>query len=197
MRHCRLRLTFPEHVEKTFPNFRKFVHFSTFKGGPSSRRHSEVTVESGGNFEDYKLAYIRFLSCHLFGPVNHGQTWRGWERSGEKGLIISDNQAQTWLIITINDTSIGDLPLIITISDTCKNQPKRLDFDNTINLSSLIVILGGRLHSEFVRLLFLQSHRETGRFFAASGVQSAQFDRGFFHFRRAAFRTSREYYELS
>jgi hypothetical protein len=45
------------------------------------------------------------------------------------------------LIITINDTSIGDLPLIITISDTCKNQPKRLDFDNTINLSSLIVSL--------------------------------------------------------
>ena len=95
-------------------------------------------VESGGKFEDH----IRFLSCHLFGPVNHGQTWRGWERSGENGLIISDNQAQTWLIITINDTSIGDLPLIITISDTCKNQPKRLDFDNTINLSSLIVSLG-------------------------------------------------------
>jgi hypothetical protein len=122
-------------------------------------------VESGGNFEDYKLVYIRFLSCHLFGPENHGKTWKGWERSGEKDLIISDNQAQTWLIITINEgmfrpirmdhtnclqvaiktlqfnTSIGDLPLIITISDTCKNQPKRLDFDNTINLSSLIVIL--------------------------------------------------------
>ena len=97
-------------------------------------------MESGGNFEDY----IRFLSCHLLGPVNHGKTWKGWERSGEKGLIISDNQAQTWLIITINDTSIGDLPLIITISDTCKNQSKRLDFDNTINLSSLIVILGLR-----------------------------------------------------
>ena len=94
-------------------------------------------MESGGNFEDY----IRFLFCHLFGPVNHGQNWKGWERSGEKGLIISDNQAQTCLIITINDTSIGDLPLIITISDTCKNQPKRLDFDNTINLSSLIISL--------------------------------------------------------
>jgi hypothetical protein len=65
--------------------------------------------------------------------VNHGQTWKGWERSGEKGLIISDNQAQTWLIITINDTSIG-------VSDTCKNQPK-IDFDNTINLTSLIVSL--------------------------------------------------------
>jgi hypothetical protein len=80
--------------------------------------------------------------------VNHGQTWKGWERSGEKGLIISDNQAQTWLIITINDTSIGDLPLIITISDTCKNQPKRLDFDNTINLSSLIVSLGRKVQGE-------------------------------------------------
>ncbi len=91
-------------------------------------------MESGGNFENY----IRFLFCHLFGPVNHGQNWKGWERSGEKGLINSDNQAQTCLIITVNDTSTGDLPLIITISDTCKNQPKRLDFDNTINLSNLI-----------------------------------------------------------
>jgi hypothetical protein len=44
-----------------------------------------------------------------------------------------------------------------------------------------------RLHSEFVRLLFLQAHRETDRFFAASGVQLAQTDRGQFHFRRAAF----------
>jgi hypothetical protein len=57
-------------------------------------------------------------------------------------LIISDNQDETCLIITINDTSLGYLPLIINISDTCKNQPKRLDFDNTINLSSLIMILG-------------------------------------------------------
>jgi hypothetical protein len=45
----------------------------------------------------------------------------------------------------------------------------------------------GRLHSEFVRLLFLQAHRETDRFFAASGVQPAQSDRDQFHFRRAVF----------
>jgi hypothetical protein len=36
---------------------------------------------------------------------------------------------------------VGDLPLMITITDICQNQPKRLDFDNTINLSSLIVSL--------------------------------------------------------
>jgi hypothetical protein len=49
------------------------------------------------------------------------------------------------------------------------------------------VVTSGRLHSEFVRLLFLQSHRETDRFFAASGVQSAQSSSEFFHFRRAVF----------
>ena len=52
---------------------------------------------------------------------------------------------------------------------------------------STITSTSDRLHTEFVRLLFLQSHRETDRFFPASGVQSAQSDRGQFHFRRAAF----------
>ncbi len=33
--------------------------------------------------------------------------------------------------------------------------------------------MNGRFHSEFIRLLFLQAHRETDRFFAASGIQSA------------------------
>ena len=45
----------------------------------------------------------------------------------------------------------------------------------------------GRIHSEFVRLLFLQAHRETDRFFAASVVQLAEPTSGIFHFRRAAF----------
>ncbi len=33
-----------------------------------------------------------------------------------------------------------------------------------------------RLHSEFVRLIFLQGHRETDRFFATSGVQVTPHD---------------------
>ena len=67
-------------------------------------------MESGGNFEDYKLAYIRFISFHLFGPVNHGQTWTGWERSGEKDLIISDNQAFSCLIIKTFDNQTVSSP---------------------------------------------------------------------------------------
>jgi hypothetical protein len=50
-----------------------------------------------------------------------------------------------------------------------------------------IASTSGRLHSEFIRISFLQAHRETDRFFASSGVLSAQSDRGFFHYHRAAF----------
>ena len=41
-----------------------------------------------------------------------------------------------------------------------------------------IASTSGRLHSEFIRLLFLQAHRETDRFFAASGVHPAQHNSG-------------------
>ena len=58
---------------------------------------------------------------------------------------------------------------------------------NAISFMLAIASTSGRLDSEFVRLLFLQAHRETDRLFAASGVQLAQHDRGQFHFRRAAF----------
>ncbi len=60
---------------------------------------------------------------------------------------------------------------------------------NAISFMPAIASTSGRLHSEFIRLLFLQAHRETDRFFAASGVQSAQSNLGssYSHFRRAAF----------
>ena len=45
----------------------------------------------------------------------------------------------------------------------------------------------GRLRSEFIRLLFLQVHRETDRIFTDSGVHLVQSTSGFFHLRRAAF----------
>ena len=52
----------------------------------------------------------------------------------------------------------------------------------------VIASTSGRLHSEFIRLLFLQTHRETDRFFAASGVYPAESTSGgLFHFRRSVF----------
>jgi hypothetical protein len=67
----------------------------------------------------------------------------------------------------------------------------RADYNNnpphTVSFMSTIASTSGRLHSKFIRLLFLQTHRETDRFFGASGVQLVQPDRGLFHYCRAAF----------
>jgi hypothetical protein len=64
----------------------------------------------------------------------------------------------------------------------------RADYNNrpshAISFMPAIASTSGRLHCEFVCLLFLQDHRETDRFLAASVVQLAQ---KHFHFRRAAF----------
>jgi hypothetical protein len=80
-----------------------------------------------------------------------------------------------------------------SLNDTAADKVRkyRADYNNnppnTVSFMSVIVSTSVRLHSEFVRLLFLQGHRETDRFFAASGVLSAQSDRGFFHYRRSVF----------
>jgi hypothetical protein len=58
---------------------------------------------------------------------------------------------------------------------------------NVISFMPVIASSSGCLHSELVCLLFLQDHRETDRFFEASGVQFAQSDRDQFHYLRAEF----------
>ncbi len=42
---------------------------------------------------------------------------------------------------------------------------------NVISFMSVVDSTSGRIHSEFVRLLFLQVYRETDGFFAVSAVQ--------------------------
>ena len=67
----------------------------------------------------------------------------------------------------------------------------RADYNNhppsVVSFMPGMTSTSGRLHSEFIRLLFLQTHRETDRFFPASGVQLAQSTSGFFHYHRATF----------
>ena len=67
-----------------------------------------------------------------------------------------------------------DRSLNETVSD--KIRKYRADYNNnppkTISFVTDIPSTSGRLHSEFVCLLFLQAHRETDRFFTPSGVCS-------------------------
>jgi hypothetical protein len=70
----------------------------------------------------------------------------------------------------------GPVSLVLSESVTDKIRKYRADCNNnppnnTISFMSDIAGTSGRLHSEFLCLLFLQAHRETDRFFAASRVQ--------------------------
>jgi hypothetical protein len=59
---------------------------------------------------------------------------------------------------------------------------------STVSFMPAIASTSDRLHSEFVRILFLQAHRETDRFFATSGVHFTQtHPGGQFTFRGASF----------
>ncbi len=58
---------------------------------------------------------------------------------------------------------------------------------NDISFMSAIVNTSGRLQSDFVRILFLQTHRETDSFFVTSGVQLVQHDREDFHCHHTVF----------
>ena len=86
----------------------------------------------------------------------------------------------------------NDIDKSLHEESTDKIRKYRADYNNnpptSVSFMSTIVSTSGRLHSEFLRLLFLQAHRETDRFFAASGVQPAQSTSGgLFHFRCTTF----------
>jgi hypothetical protein len=59
----------------------------------------------------------------------------------------------------------------------------RADYNNNPNAVSFIPAIAstsGRVHSEFIKILFLQVHRETDIFLTSSGVQSEQSNMGVF-----------------
>ena len=67
-----------------------------------------------------------------------------------------------------------------SLNDTATDEIRkyRADYNNNppsvVSFMPTIASTSGRSHCEFIRLLFLQAHWETDRFFAASGVQLAQ-----------------------
>ena len=86
----------------------------------------------------------------------------------------------------------NDIDRSINEDTADKIRKYRADYNNNppsaVSFMTDLPSTSGRLHREFIRLLFLQTHRETDRFLTASGVQLAQsISGGFFHFRRAAF----------
>ncbi len=68
----------------------------------------------------------------------------------------------------------------LTFNDAAADKIRkyRADYNNrppsAVSFLPAIASTSDRLHSEFVRILFLQAHRETDRFFSSSGVHLAQ-----------------------
>ena len=81
-----------------------------------------------------------------------------------------------------------------SLNETVTDKIRKYHADYNNNLPSSVAFMrtipsvSGRLHSEFVCLLFLQAHRETDRFFVISGVHLAQSTTsGQFHFKLVTF----------
>jgi hypothetical protein len=81
-----------------------------------------------------------------------------------------------------------------TLDHECDNdkiRKCRTDYNNNppndISLILTITSTSGRLHSDFVCLLFLQTHRETESLFVDSGVQLVEHDREQFHYHHVVF----------
>ena len=72
---------------------------------------------------------------------------------------------------------LNDLDRSLNEAASDKIRQYRADYNNRpsngISFIPAIASTSGCLHSELVSLLFSQTHRETDRFFAASGVQFA------------------------
>ncbi len=70
---------------------------------------------------------------------------------------------------------LNDIDSSLNETATDKIRKNRTDYKNNppnaISFMTTVASTSGRLHSEFVCLLFLQVHRETDRIFASSGVQ--------------------------
>ncbi len=132
--------------------------------------------------------------------TEHSLTWKGVSESERAGrqemqgcdtqwhspperparqqqLSVSFSCAKTWRFSSVKKKKSFPTPMG---AYHFKNKP------NATSFMPAVASMSGRLHSEFVRLLSLQAHRETDRFFAASGVQLEHSTSGLFHFRRAA-----------
>ena len=134
-------------------------------------------------------------------PHSGAKKAHDWAVQQLADLFRTTHKVKTERVVRSRGQRCGDLEIASYLTNETdpslneaaadKIRKYRADYNNnppsSVAFMPIIASTSGRLHSEFVRLLFLQAHRETDRFFAASGVQLAQSTSGQFHFKRAAF----------
>jgi hypothetical protein len=81
----------------------------------------------------------------------------------------------------------GPVPLVLDLRIAHDRWGSSSDPSINVTFMPIIAITFGRLHSEFVLLLFLQTHRETDRFFTTSGVQLTRSTSVLYHYKCVVF----------
>jgi hypothetical protein len=80
-----------------------------------------------------------------------------------------------------------DAPLRLTAQRKINSYRQEYADNQNISFLPAIVSTSTRMHGEFLRLLFLQAHRETEAHFTAAGMSSHRIQSDSFRFQRAAF----------
>jgi hypothetical protein len=186
--------------------------FSVTRTGPSVFETGFLFLKKNGS--PYSLPWVVDQLTDLFRTTHHTKTQHVTK---SRGRHFGDIQLTDYLVNTVGPVSLvldlrithdrfgsstdpslnihlhypNDIEKSLNEDATDKIQKYRADYNNNppnvVSFMSVIASTFGRLHCEFIRLLFLQAHRETDHLFAATGVQLAQTDRGLFHFHGAVF----------
>jgi hypothetical protein len=80
-----------------------------------------------------------------------------------------------------------DAPLRLAALRKINSYQQQYVDNQNISFLPAIVSTSTRMHGEFLRLLFLQAHRETEAHFTAAGMSSQRNQSDSFRFKRAAF----------
>jgi hypothetical protein len=80
-----------------------------------------------------------------------------------------------------------DAPLLIAVHRNIAAYQQQYADNQNISFLPAIVSTSTRMHGEFLRLLFLQAHRETEAHFTAIGISSQHINTEALRFKRAAF----------
>ena len=117
--------------------------------GPTTKLFPGTREEPGTLTQDgalFSLVPLVWESTPIFGDTIVKSCWENFKR----GVVLKISK-ETWVFSTLDLFALGNISFLPAIMTT-----------------------SSRMHSEFLRLLFLQAHRETTAHFIATGLPSQQ-----------------------
>ncbi len=143
----------------------------------------------------YQVHFVPFLTLHVFYPSSHRCRLAYVLVQPSKHNPIEQRE-QPFLLTSVQEFHLEQICSLHVYFARTQDGDFQIQLARDMShlarsISNLCALVSdaacSMLLSESEIPLFLQTHRETDRFFTASGVQLAQTDRGIFHYRSTAF----------